>query len=131
MSAAAANMERMPDDVRRAMLLAVPEYGTVRQRGGRIFLDFSPEIRDGNRYLWTFFGKAFETREAAESVRQRICQDAARMPLVDAVAAFRGRRSRNHKATDVIWCLQRIGFELGTLKPRDESFVPAPPEEEK
>lgn len=100
---AAANLGRMADDERRAMLLAVPDFGRVRRRpDGRIFLDFSPELRDGNRYLWTFFGKAFESEGAAESVRQRICQDAARMPLVDAVAGFRGRRSRSHKATEII-----------------------------
>lgn len=93
----------MLDDERRAMLLAVPDSGKVRQRpDGRIYLDFSPEIRDGSRYLWTFFGKAFESREAAELVRRRICQDAVNMPLVDAVARYRGRRSRAHKATEVI-----------------------------
>lgn len=102
MSAAAANLERMPDAERRAMLLDVPNVGKVRQRYGRVFIDFSPELRDGSRYLWTFFGKAFESPAAAELVRSRICQDAATMPLIDAVARYRGRRSRNHSATDVI-----------------------------
>lgn len=103
MSAGTAITWRMADDDRRAMLLDVPNVGRVRQRpDGRIYLDFSPELRDGNRYLWTFFGKAFESHEAAELVRRRICQDAVNLPLVDAVARYRGRRSKAHKALDVI-----------------------------
>lgn len=95
---------RMLDDERRAMLLAVPDVGKVRRRphDGRVYLDFSPDLRDGSRYLWTFFGRAFGDEAAAELVRRRICQDAAHMPLVDAIARYRGRRSRAHKATEVI-----------------------------
>jgi hypothetical protein len=101
-TAAQAIVERMADDDRRAMLLAVPNVGRVTRRRGRIVLDFSPELRGTDRYLWTFSGRAFESESAAESVRQRICQDAAHMPLSDAIARFRGDRSRTHKATDVV-----------------------------
>lgn len=93
---------RMPATDRRAMLLAVPQFGRVTRLRGRIVLDFSPDIRGSDRYLWTFAGRAFESESAAESVRQRICQDAAHMPLLDAVARFRGDRSRTHKATDIV-----------------------------
>lgn len=99
---APAKLERMAIDDRRAMLLAVPNVGKVTRRRGRIVLDFSPELRGSDRYLWTFSGRAFESEAAAESVRQRICQDAAHMPLPDAIARFRGDRSRTHKATDVV-----------------------------
>ncbi len=102
MSAATANIGRMAIDDRRAMLLAVPNAGKVTRRRGRIVLDFSPELRGSDRYLWSYSGRAFESDAVAESVRQRICQDAVHMPLADAIARYRGDRSRTHKATDVI-----------------------------
>lgn len=93
---------RMPAPDRRAMLLDVLDVGRVTRRRGRIVLDFSPDLRDADRYLWTFAGEAFASEAEAEAVRRRICQDAAHLPLRDAIARYRGSRSRVHRATDVI-----------------------------
>ena len=84
------------------MLLDVPEFGRIVTRRGRIVIDWSPHIRDAGRYLWAFSGRAFVDARQAEEVRLAICRDARHMPLVDAIARFRGRRSRAHKAVDVI-----------------------------
>lgn len=93
---------RMPEDARRAMLLDVPDHGRVTRLGGRIVLDFSPALRGAERYLWSFSGRPFLDESHAEEVRQTICADARHLPLADAVARFRGRRSRSHRATTVI-----------------------------
>lgn len=102
MTAAQAIAGRMPAVDRQAMLLAVPDHGRVRIIRGRIVLDFSPDLRDASRYLWAFAGRPFVSFEHAEEVRLTICRDARHMPLEDAIARFRGRRSRAHKAVDVI-----------------------------
>lgn len=99
---AQANMERTRDYERRAMLLAVPDFGRIARRHGRIVLDFSPHLRGSSRYLWAFAGQPFLDEAHAEQVRQTICRDARHMPLEDAIARFRGRRSRAHRAVDVI-----------------------------
>lgn len=100
----AANLGRMAPDDRRAILLgAVPDVGKVKRYRNRIVIDFSPELwGTSDRYLFTFSGKAFKDEAEAEGVRLRICQDAVHMPLVDAVARYRGQRSKNHQAVDVI-----------------------------
>lgn len=102
MTASGAMTQRMPADERRAMLLAVPDLGRITRRHGRIVIDWSPHIRDAGRYLWAFAGSPFLDEAHAEQVRQTICRDARHMPLEDAIARFRGRRSRAHKAVDVI-----------------------------
>jgi hypothetical protein len=84
------------------MLLAVPDFGRVARLRGRVVLDFSPHLRGTTRYLWSFSGIPFEDEASAESVRKRISEAAAHMPLVDAVARYRGQRSRTHKATDIV-----------------------------
>lgn len=102
MSSVSRAIPRLADEQRRAILLAMPEHGRVTRLKNRIVIDFSPALRGSDRYLWAFAGKAFETTEAAESVRQRICIRSTAIPLVDAVAEFRGSRSRNHRVADVI-----------------------------
>lgn len=84
------------------MLAAVPDVGRVTRRRGRIVLDFSPDLRGSDRYLWSHVGHAFESEAVAESIRQRICHDAARMPLPDAIARYRSQRSKGHRATEVL-----------------------------
>lgn len=98
----AAQVERMAVSERHAHLLAVPDYGRVIRLRGKIVLDFSPKLRGTSRYLWAFSGIPFEDEASAESVRVRISEAAAHMPLVDAVARYRGQRSRQHKANDIV-----------------------------
>jgi len=97
-----------PSDV-RATLLDMPDVGrvaTVRVRGKRrIVLDFSPDLRGSSRYLWSFYGKAFASEAEAERVRGRIGDLMApprSLSLEDAIAEFRGIRSRVSKATTVV-----------------------------
>ena len=86
---------------RRATLLAMPDFGRVVQRPSRPgpVIDFSPEIRDRQRYLWSFYGKAFETVEEAERIRGRINVAAKHMPLREAINQFRSPRSQK----DSVW----------------------------
>lgn len=81
---------------------AVPDIGRVTRVRGRIVLDFSPHLRGSKRYLWTLGGRRFVSEEQAEEIRQIICVDSRHAPLEDAIARFRGQRSRTHRATDVI-----------------------------
>lgn len=85
-SPAQAIARRMPSDERRAILLAVPDVGQVRTRRGRPFLDFSPELRGGDRFLWSLFGRPFLDEAHAEEVRLTICRNSRHMPLKDAAA---------------------------------------------
>lgn len=81
---------------------AMPDVGRVTRLRGRIVLDFSPELRGTDRYLWSLSGRAFTSEDQAEEIRRIICTDARHVPLADAVARFRGQRSRTHRATDII-----------------------------
>ena len=92
----------MPDVSKRVRLPDVPDVGTVRRVKGSIVIDFSPDIRGKGRFLWSLSGQAFESEAVAESVRRRICQHFKTMPLEDAVARYRGNRSRQHKATAIV-----------------------------
>lgn len=93
---------RMPTDSRQAMLVAVPNVGRVVMYRGHPAIDFSPELRGTKRYLYTFSGRPFKSADHAEEIRLTICRDARHMPLEDAIARFKGPRSRAHRATDVI-----------------------------
>lgn len=99
---AAANLGRMAAGGGLADIWAVPEHGRVTRLRGRIVLDFSPDLRGTDRYLYTLSGTPFRDEQEAERIRGLICTDARHMPLEDAVARFRGQRSRTHRATDVI-----------------------------
>lgn len=102
MSAAATKLGRMAEDERRAHLLAMPDFGRSVFVKGAWRLDFSPELRGTARFLWAEHGVRFESKEQTERCRKIINADCRNMALEDAVAAFRGNRSRTHRATDVI-----------------------------
>ena len=60
---------------KRASLLAMPDFGVVRQVPSRRnpFIDFYPDIRDErHRMLWAFMGKGFKDEAEAQLVRNRI-----------------------------------------------------------
>lgn len=87
---------------RRAHLLAVPDFGKIRRIRGKLALDFSPDIRGTGRFLYTLAGKAFESEDVAEATLRRIREDARTIPLVDAVARYRGKRSRSGMANAIV-----------------------------
>lgn len=102
--AAAYAPERGPSEAVREELMAVADFGRVRwvQAKGRRapVIDFSPELRDRRRFLWSFYGRAFRDDVEAEEVRRRICGLATELgSLTEAIDRFRSPRSRR----ETVW----------------------------
>ena len=102
----------------RVKLLSMANFGRVTTLPGRNgpVIDFSPDIRGRARYLWSFYGRAFESVEEAESIRGRINHAAKNIPLKEAIDQFRSSRSQ----TDSVWemCEQFIeaAKSMGSLR---------------
>jgi len=85
----------------------MPEYGKVRSRGRETgkgprvywFIDWSPELRGPDRYLRGFRGKPFRDEADAERTRERVCQDATRLPLAEAVELYRRPQAQKSLVT--------------------------------
>jgi hypothetical protein len=73
-----AEIRRLPDDEKRAILASVPSDGIVkriRNRGRlRVVIEYDREEQElgAPRYLWAFAGEAFETESDVEMVRNAI-----------------------------------------------------------
>lgn len=93
---------RLTDSERLAMLMDVPEWGRVTTKGDRIVIDFYPELKGRARYLQSAGGKAFPTREQAETVLLALRQRAHVMGLEEAVNEFRSSRSKGARVAGVI-----------------------------
>ena len=105
------------DEVRASLMGMAPQYGRVaRVQGKGIVIDFSPEIRDSERYLWTFYGKPFASEAEAEGVRQRICEAARSVPIREAITQFRGRLSRKSQAWAVCDRFLDSAARVGSLR---------------
>ncbi len=108
MVASATEIRRLPDAEKRAILLAVPSYGTVKtlkHRGKlRPVIEYARTEQElgAPRYLWTFAGEAFATEDQAETVRAAINRDALHIPLGEAVALYKSKRAKTHEARRVI-----------------------------
>jgi hypothetical protein len=110
---------------KRASLLAMPDFGKVRQAPSRPnpFIDFHPDIRDPrHRFLWSFMGKAFQDEAEAQLVRNRINARALEVGLEEAVNQFRSARSRADLLSNVVENFLNDAPSMGSLRHSAEPY---------
>ena len=89
-----------------------------RNKDGRLFLDFWPDLKDEGRFLWSDRGKSFRDEEQAQWVGEEVHSlEAKGAPLIDAVGAFRPVRSKPNLISSKLE-VYRLGLiEDGELQP--------------
>ena len=109
---------------KREHLLAMPDFGRVRRtpKWPNPFLDFTPDLKGSQRFLWSFMGQGFGNEAEAELVRSRINARAIEVGLKEAVNQFRSMRSRQDLLTVVIESFLEDAPTMGSIRSSGEPY---------
>ena len=94
------------------------QFGRVVQIKGRKgpAIDFYPDLKGRQRYLYTHAGKAFADRAAAETVRERISERASLSTLAEAVDHYRRPSAERENVWKAVSDFLDSAEEIGSLR---------------